>query len=421
MPESESSLPKVSGRSKRRRWLFRLIAVGCGLLLASGVAEIAVRMIGVTDADGNFWFRERPVGGIRPQVEWVRKKIAEYKANPRSRMMADRRTGWSPRPGVTTHDGMYRYNAEGIRTPTNHTAYSAEPAQGVLRIAIFGDSFAHCDDVPFEQSWGDHLQRLLNEAGVKAEVINFGVSAYGMDQAFLRWRELGSRYKPHIVLFGFQGENVARNVNLLRGFYMVNTGIPFSKPRFIIAGERLKAINLPTLPVDSVPDVMADMEHWEFAKYEWFYNPRDYERRFWEHCRFLALVVDELTDRTEPGISRAAPLFSPDGEPAQVTRQILREFRDDVQQQGGRFYVVHLPKRGDLQRLNSDRGLKYGQLWQHIAAEHAVIDPLDALWEASEDSSFKSLFAAKKYAHYSDKGNRLLAAVIAERLKNRKN
>ena len=64
-----------------------------------------------------------------------------------------------------------------------------------------------------------------------------GFSAYAMDQAFLRWKTLGRKYSPDIVLFGFQAENVNRNVNMLRAFYVAGTGIPFSKPRFILSNE----------------------------------------------------------------------------------------------------------------------------------------------------------------------------------------
>lgn len=443
MPEVPANNTKTSRQHKRRRWLLRSGALLFGLLLAFAAAEVAVRVLGETDADGNFFWKEKPVGDIHPQVAWVREKIDEYKANPYSRMIADRHTGWSPRRGVVTHNGMYRYDSHGIRCDASMKGYTLQPAPGVTRIAIYGDSFAHSDDVPIEKSWGRHLQDALNAEGGKRkteggkrttrggsrpplttrhspltthhsfEVVNFGVSAYGMDQAFLRWRYLGKQFSPRIVLFGFQAENVNRNVNLLRGFYVMHTGIPFSKPRFILDGSgRLKAINEPTLPVDSVPDVMAGMDDWKYAKYEWFYNPADYRRRWWNGSRFVSLLVDWWTHAEEPGISRAEPVFRPDSEPQRVTLQLLREFRDEVQAQGGRFVVVHLPKKSDLQRLRSGRGLVYELMWTQIEREHATVDPLPALLKSAEGESLDVLFAAPKHAHYSDRGNRIIADVI---------
>jgi len=388
-----------------------------GLLLAFLCAEIIVRMMGQTDADGNFFYENRPIGGIHPQVEWVREKIEQQKQNPDSRMIADPHTGWSPRPGGVTHEGMYRYESHGIRCGPAMTDYNEQPQPGVTRIAVYGDSFAHCDDVPLEQSWGEHLQALRNAGGRPTEVVNFGVSAYGMDQAFQRWRHLGKAFAPQIVLFGFQAENVNRNVNLLRGFYVFHTGIPFSKPRFILGESgRLKVINDPTLPVETVPDVMANMDDWQYAKHEWFYNPADFEQRWWHRSRFLSLLVDWWTDTDEPGISRAPSVFQPGGEPVRVTLQILREFRDEVEAQGGRFVVVHLPKRSDLHRLNTGRGLIYERLWRRIQEEHVTVDPRDSLMQAAEDDSFKSLYAAPKHAHYSDAGNRIIAEMIQREL-----
>ena len=422
---------KTPPRRQRRRWLFRGAALACGLLLALAAAEIAVRLMGQSDDDGNFFWKGKAVGGIHPQVAWVREKVEDYHANPDSRMIADPHTGWSPRPNVTTHKGMYRYESRGIRCGTPAKDYALAPAAGVTRIAIYGDSFAHADDVPFEESWGRHLENALDSAGRKTEVVNFGVSAYGMDQAFLRWRHLGRKFSPRIVIFGFQAENVNRNVNLLRGFYVMHTGIPFSKPRFVLDGSsarsgirknsatRLKAINEPTLDVDAVPDVMANMDDWPLAKHEWFYNPDDYRQRWWHRSRFFALLVDRWTGAEEPGISRAESVFQPDGEPERVTLAILREFRKEVQAQGGRFFVVHLPKKSDLQRLRSGRGLVYKRLWRLIEREHAAVDPQRQLLDAAKGKSLDVLFAAPKHAHYSDRGNRIIAKAIAKRLLER--
>lgn len=398
--------------TRKRRWVFRIIALLAGLLVAFAIAEIVVRGLGETDADGNFFYDGKPVGAINPPVEWVREKIARYQNSDDTRMIYDPDTGWSPRPNVVTHKGMYRYDSHGIRTAGKE--YEREPKPGVLRVAIFGDSFAHADDVPFEHSWGQHLENELPHS----EVINFGLSAGGMDQAYLRWKVLGAEYSPKVVLFGFQAENINRNVNLLRGFYVLHTGIPFSKPRFVIDNDgKFKAVNRPTLPLEIIPSVMANMDDWPLAKHEWFYNPHDFRRQWWHRSRFVSLLVDRINDAEPRDISRAASTLDPEGEPVRVTLRLLREFRKDVEATGGRFYVVHLPKRTDLQRLATGRGLTYGPIWERIEEEHRTIDPAKALLAVSEGDDMKSLYAAPKHAHYSDKANRILADVIARSLR----
>ena len=389
--------------SRRRRWAFRLAAVLFGLIVACIVAEIAARVLKIA---------------VYPPVEWVAEKVEEYKQRPDSRMIFDEHTGWSPRPGNVTHQGMYQYESHGIRSRSPKADYSETPAKGVTRIAIFGDSFAHCDDVPIEQSWGHHLETMAGTADARVEIVNFGVSAYGMDQAFQRWRYLGKRFRPKIVLFGFQAENVARNVNLLRGFYVRYTGIPFSKPRFILDDRgRLKAINDPTLPVDSVPSVMANMEDWDLARHEWFYNPEEAEPEWWQHSRVLSVLAERFGEASKRSSGQHYYLFQKDQEPERVTLQILREFRDEVQKQGGQFYVVHLPKKSDLHRLATGRRLIYERLWSLIAKEHRTIDPLAALQTAAEKDGLEALYAAPKRAHYSDAANRIIAKTIAEALR----
>lgn len=407
------AVPSVAVPQTKSRWGMRAAAVLLGLLVAFLLAEVAVRLMGQTDEDGNFFFRGKLIGAVHPQVQWVRRQMERYRQSDNSRMISDPDTGWSPRPQNVTHNGRYRYERHGIRTGSIDSPYRKQPAAGVLRIALFGDSFTHGDDVPFEESWGYLLERKLKAAGYRAEVVNFGVSAYGMDQAFLRWRFLGREFAPHIVLFGFQAENVNRNVNLLRGFYVLHTGIPFSKPRFVLEEDgRLRLINRPALPPDEVPRVMAHMDEWELSRYEWFYNPDDYRRRFWQRSRFLSLLMDRLTRQEEPGLSRPGPTLLRGGQPARLTRRILQEFRRDVQQQGGRFFVIHLPKKSDLQRLLRHRPLPDAGLWEDVSAEQDVIDPVPTLLKRARRDGVEILFADPKQAHYSRVAGELLSGRI---------
>ena len=54
----------------------------------------------------------------------------------------------------------------------------------------------------------------IRDSGKATEIINLGVSGYGMDQAFLRWQKLGKKFKPDLVIFGLQMENVRRKALL---------------------------------------------------------------------------------------------------------------------------------------------------------------------------------------------------------------
>lgn len=289
------------------------------------------------------------------------------------------------------------------------------PRPGVLRIALFGDSFTHGDDVPYDQTWGAQLNAALNERGIPAEVLNFGVSAYGLDQAMLRWRTLGRAYRPHVVLVGFQAENVHRHVNLLRGFYVPQTGIPFSKPRFILdADGELRPVNLPTLPLDRVPHVMARLDEWEFGAHEYF-APRFSQRRApWQRSRLFLLLADVGgREREIASQSSRRTIFSLDAEPARVTRELLRRFEHEVKADGAQFAILHLPTRNDLKLLLGRHALPYEELLKAISAEQRLIDPQGALVEAAVADSLDALFTRQ---HYSRKAGGILTSVLLDQL-----
>jgi hypothetical protein len=393
-------------QTAKRRIAFRCLLVAGSLVLGIATAEFAVRLMGEVDTDGNFSFQGQPVGRHVPPVTAIAETLAKYQTTNTTRMIYDAETGWKPRPHISTHGGNYRYNAAGIRSPPK--TYNLQPANGALRIALFGDSFTHGDDVPFADTWGAKLEVKLNEMGVLAEVINFGVSAYGMDQAFLRWQTLGRSYSPHIVLFGFQAENVNRNVNMLRAFYAGGTGIPFSKPRFVLTDDdTLRLINSPTLSLDRVPEVMANMDSWELAEYEMFYHETRFEKQFWHSSRALSLAVERLSEN-EP-TRRIAP-YRLGGEPARVTLALLREFRRDVERRNAQFHIIHLPKKSDLNRLLQKRGCAYQQLLERVGKQQMLIDPQPRLLAAARADSLESLFQR----HYSPAGNSIIADVIAD-------
>lgn len=87
-------------------------------------------------------------------------------------------------------------------------------------IYIFGDSFAHADEVSHEAAWSNVLEQKLG-----CSVANFGVGGYGSDQAYLRLSELlpsravDTQSSPKIVLFGIYQEMLRRNMAASWLFY----------------------------------------------------------------------------------------------------------------------------------------------------------------------------------------------------------
>lgn len=391
---------------KRDVYINLLISI-CSLLVCAVVGELGIRYLGFYDPDGNFIIRSRMLKAYHPPAVTTKKKIDDYlSSSSKTVLLYDSLLGWTPRPNGKSKDGLYNYNSFGVRSAPFE--YPISPPQGVLRIAIFGDSFTHGDEVPFENTWGYYLKDNLNEANIDAEVINFGVGGYGMDQAFLRWKEHGHKFSPHIVIFGLQMVDVNRNVNIIRPLSNRWTNIPFSKPRFILTGEGLKLINVPTIPLKEIPNVLENIETWDLARYEYHFNSGDYQDHMWLRSKLISLALG-LTSSDK--VSEQS-FYSLDEEPALLTLRIIQEFKKDVELNGGRFLIVYLPIKGDLTNLLNGEELAYSELLEKIEEDNNVIHPENEFLERVESSSLDIFFM--KGGHYSSEGNKIIADRITK-------
>lgn len=100
--------------------------------------------------------------------------------------------GWTIKPNG--HAELWRANAQGLRA---NREYLLQPSPGI-RVAAFGDSFVHANTVSNAEMWTEQLIEFEPDL----EVMNFGVSGYGLDQAFLRYQQEGVAFQPNIVLIG---------------------------------------------------------------------------------------------------------------------------------------------------------------------------------------------------------------------------
>jgi len=389
----------------------RLLLLLISTLLTILLAEIMLQLLCQSDADGNVTLLGKTIKSSSIPVQHIKDTLARYQTSTKSRMIIDALTGWKPRPDQCTHQQMYCYNSQGIRSAPQE--YNLRPQTGMLRIALFGDSFTHGDDVPWVHTWAYQLEQQLRQHGIPAEVINFGVSAYGMDQAFLRWQQLGQQYQPQIVIFGFQAENINRNVNMLRGYYMARTGIPFSKPRYILEGDRLRLINSPALPLDQIVSTMQNMQSWPLAKHEWFYDPDAQSPPAWQWSRLL-LLISNVFQLQQP-IRQSRSVYELSAEPALVTLRLMKLFAEDVRDHDADFLIVHLPTKRDLALVQKQCALPYQKILSELELQFHMIATSQDLLSAAKAESLDALFQKQ---HYSQAGNKIIASQFVQRIKS---
>lgn len=372
-----------------------------------------MRLLTNTDVDGNVTFRSQRLRPYRVPVAHFQATLDAYSKSDSAIIQYDAEAGWAPVPGTTSHDAMYGYDSLGMRVARGGLA--PPPARGRPRICLFGDSFMHGDDVPFEATLGHQLEMLLRTSIPTADVINLGVPGYGMDQALLRFRRMAPDLTPDVVVFGFQAENVKRNVNLLRVFYYFRSQLPFSKPRFVLDSEddRLTLINVPALRPEEIPTVLRRIEEWPLLPFERFYDPDDYSSSSWSWSRTVSVATSLLQPSGGADLD-ARTFYDPRYEPAALALAILREFADVADQLHSRFLIVHFPKREDLMRLRDGRELAYAELLQDIARQFIVVDSAPQLLEPHV--SLDRLFTNPRSGHYTSIANGRIASALAAHL-----
>ena len=393
-----------------RQNVFRLVILLGMTSLGLIFCEITTRYLGAYDSDGNFRLtilnRNLEIKPFHLPITFTKETIEQYHVRP-SYLMYDSTLGWVPRPRSASTNGLYFANEEGVRRGSiDKTTRSEKKGQ---QIVLLGDSYTHGDEVPFEQTWGYYLEKKLAQMGIQADVINLGVSGYGMDQAFLRWKTFGVKFSADIVIFGFQPENVKRNLNIFRKLYHKPSAMPFSKPRFVLTGNHLKAINSQTVQPDKIVEILMEFDAWEHRKYEFYYRSQDYEDHFWLKSKFLGAVIggiDRLWDE-----SKAREFYLVDQEPSRLALTILDELRFDVERRGAALLVAILNPQWEFDYVIRDRPFPYQDLVDIVKYQYDTVDSSQELFHHVKDGNFDQLFSRR---HYSAKGNEIVGEVLAE-------
>jgi hypothetical protein len=317
--------------------------------------------------------------------------------------------GWTIVPGGS--DRSYRANRQGFRADRE---YDLAPPAGWLRVAVFGDSFVHGDEVENSETWASYLE----DAAPLREVLNFGVGAYGLDQSYLRYREDGRAYEAHLVIIGCIAGDLARSVTTFFPFYSPGSAFPLTKPRFRISGE---GIALQPNPLPTALDyerLLAEpaLELPRLGTYDVSYQTR-WHRVWFDRLPSVRLARTLLQSspfsesrRLE---GRRVELVRSDSEAFEVTVRVLEDFAAEVTADGSIPVVVHFPSLRDLRQLRASGPATYAPLAERLERDGIrQIDLSTAFSAREEDERLEDLFVAPSHWHYVPEVNRFAAAAL---------
>ena len=178
----------MSARTRLLRALRLAGLAASGLAASLVMAELVVRLAWTAPAE-----RSTPLASPDPALASLPElETVEELARPNMR-------------GI--HRGvLHRTNSRGVRGPE----YSDTPAPGTVRIVVAGDSFTMGHRVQESETYVARLEAALSHAGgsPRYEVVNLGLSGLNARQVLLRLRPIGLAYHPHLVIYGYNPNDI---------------------------------------------------------------------------------------------------------------------------------------------------------------------------------------------------------------------
>ena len=387
----------MNPKPSRRRWVAALFlaATAVAVELASSAGLVLLERRGIS---------YQPLVADRLSAKH-RELLEDLLAGRPSLFRHDAALGWSLRPGFRSE--LATVGLDGRRRDPERP----EPRASAVRVATFGDSFTFGGDVADRDAYPEVLARL--DAGLAIE--NFGVPAYGLDQAFLRYQRDGRPTRPQIVVIGFMAENIFRDVSVFRPFYRAGSQLPLAKPRFQPGTPQPVLLENPMPRLEDYRRLLAHPAEMlkRLGRHDHFYRSRVRAGALDRSAtvRLLKLARERLAPDNE--IERHGD-YNPEGEAFRVTAGLFTAFYEMALRDGAQPVLLIFPERGDLERWRSTRTRRYAPLLDFLAAKgYRVVDALTALDAAGRERSVDELIPA----HFTPLANRLTAEYLLHRLR----
>lgn len=368
---------------------------------------LAFGAIGTLETQERFRFQR--ISDRLVEVSERARQLVEHQ--PDSLLALDAEIGWIYRPNY--RGDLYSSNSLGAR---GSREYGPRAAANRLRIAAFGDSFVHANEVSDEAAWSSRLEAL----DPAVEVVNFGVGGFGTDQALMLFRRQVKKVQPDIVILGFAEVDLARNVNRYRRFIAAREN-PLFKPRFRLddADNRLILVPAAFSGRDGLLKIKNDPARLlESANHDFFYEPLEWENPLYDHSALVRLFSTLGARGWRSGVSRnrlyRGGRINRSAEAVQVTAALVRAFEQEASGSGFAFIFLILPLQAS--DIWNEEPPRYTPL-KEILSDLPVFDARE---EFREDASVTPQNLWAPGSHYSAEGNSSLARFVHRILKKQK-
>ncbi len=350
----------MPGAARRARWLALAGTIALGVVLATAVAELALRFIPPPERKAHF----------------VSDPVRHHRL----------RASWS---GVV-QGYPYRTNALGLR---DRDVATPKPA-GVTRVLMLGDSFTEGGGFADAETVPRRVERALQAQCPGVEVVNAGVASYSPILEYLTLREIGDAVAPDLVVLNFDMTDVHDDWIRTRLATFDRDGLPVR-----VASHRRRETALllpPVLPpsLRVVDDALNSLALWQMLRKSPVGRRRLGELNLDEPTlRARRLLGDLRYDRL--AIIRDAP--ARDEAAAWATSErYLAGVQKLAQQRGARFAVVVYPHAPQVAAFESPGSRALFGLGPGL---YASTRPFDAIASMGQRHGFVVISLLDRFRH----------------------
>ncbi len=284
-------------------------------------------------------------------------------------------------------------------------------------ISTYGDSFTYCAEVGDSDTWQTTLGKKLH-----TNVLNYGVSGYGTDQAFLKY-ELNQGPPTKIVILGVLPENVNRVVNIYRPFYTYTDTTMGTKPMFLKQGGTIRLV---PNPIASVPELAKlDQEQFleELGKVDYWYQfdkklpkfsfPYTFSCYCWKDILYSQLMAG-MSDYAKRSARHPWNLYDEDG-PLSIMCYVADRFVATARSRGSEPLILIMPHKDNITEVTDKGFVREARFIEYLSRKGYPF--LDGVKAIADMKPTKQDLDAWYGSHATAQGNNVLADLLSKRLR----
>jgi len=213
-------------------------------------------------------------------------------------------------------------------------------------------------------------------------------------------------------------ENIYRNVNTYRPFYYSKTGVPLSKPMFVIKDGKLSLI---PNPMEKLHDykmlLLYPQKVLSYLGINDYYYQKCYKSDMFDWSptnRLIKILAKKVSKKLSKETIVISGRYNENSEAFIVTKKIFDEFYNKVITDKSLPIILIFPHKGDVVRYKRKKEKRYSSFLSYFNTRgYKYIDLMDAF----ENADVEDLFVG----HYSPHANMLVAKHVYNYLNNKSN